>query len=83
MEKKKPPRSMRERRATYGPKTSPDIREIRAALGDLVVELDTSKFPAQFRPSKGLRGREALRKSLPRLKPPLSVTIIEERAERL
>jgi hypothetical protein len=80
-EKRKPSRKVRERRAAYSPKSSPSTQDVLAALGDLVMELDVGKFPPQFRPWKGLRGREALRKSLPRLTPPLSATIIEERAE--
>jgi hypothetical protein len=81
MADKKRSRKIEEQRATYIPKASPTAQNIRAALGDLVVELDTARLLRQL----GLKGqpldREALR-AAPVLSPPLSVTIIEEREEQ-
>lgn len=57
---------------------------IQVALADLLVVLDKSQLPAQFRPKRKLTDREAsfFFKSLPRLTPPLSVTVRQERAEQ-
>jgi hypothetical protein len=59
-----------------------ELRHIRMALGDLVVELDASELPPELRPSDDLPDRDAYRESLPRLDPPLSRTIIEGREDR-
>ena len=82
MEKKKPSRSMRERRATYEPKSSLAMREIRAALGDLVIEVDTGQLLRQLRLQGKPPDRQAFLASLPKLFPPLSTTVIEEREEQ-
>ena len=82
MTEKKPSRRVRERRVTYEPKTSPTMREIRAALGDLVIEVDTSRLLRQLRLQGKLPDREAFLTSLPKLSPPLSATVIEEREEQ-
>lgn len=59
-----------------------EMKHIRAALGDLVVDLDVNRFPLHLRPSDALPDRDTYRRSLPRLTPPLSATIIEDRADR-
>jgi len=58
------------------------VRRVRAALGDLVIELDLDRFPPELRPGPDLPGRDALRARLPRLDPPMSRTIIEDREDR-
>ncbi len=59
------------------------VRHIRTILGDLVVEIDPSQFPPEVRPRPGLPKREELMKLLPRLNPPLSATLAEEREDRI
>lgn len=59
------------------------LRHIRMALGDLVVELDESQLPPELRPSEDLPDTDALRESMPRLDPPLSATIIADREDRV
>lgn len=58
------------------------VQHVRTALGDLTVELDPEGFPAHLRPAAGLPDREAFMRSLPRLDPPLSATIIADRDDR-
>jgi hypothetical protein len=58
------------------------VRHIRAALGDLTVDWDDSGLPAELRPSVRSLDPNAFLVSLPRLTPPLSATIIEERDDR-
>jgi len=82
MEKQKPSRRVRERRAAYSPRTSPNIEEIRAALGDLVVKVDSSRVLRRLRMQGKLPDREAFFASLPKLSPPLSATVREEREEQ-
>ena len=57
-------------------------RRIRMALGDLVVEFDESDLPPELRPGDDLPDRDAFRESLPRLDPPISRAIIEDREDR-
>ena len=56
-------------------------RYIRRALGDLAIELDTSILPLGLRPSEELPDPDALRQRMPDLTPPLSATIIADRAD--
>jgi hypothetical protein len=58
------------------------VRYIRVALGDLTVEWDDSGLPSELRPSARPLDRDAFLRSLPRLTPPLSATIVEERDDR-
>ena len=59
------------------------VRHIRAALGDLVVELDDTVMPEQLKVNGEILDREAFLHSLPVFRPTLSATIIGERAERV
>lgn len=67
------------------PELSPrelERRRMREALGDLLAPpLDLSKWPERLRPKPGMPDRDTLRRSMPRLEPPLSQTIREERDE--
>ena len=61
------------------------VRHIRTALGDLIVELDPEDFPAHVRPTATPIDREGFKgfmRSLPKLDPPLSATIIADREDR-
>jgi plasmid stability protein len=58
-------------------------RRIREALGDLVVDFHPEDFGALFHPLPDDFDREAFFQSLPRLDPPLSRTIIEDREDRI
>ena len=71
--------------------TSPDadqsplreqLQQVRAALGDLIVEIDVSRFLAELGLADTHSGEETLR-SLPSLDPPLSITVIEDREDRV
>ena len=55
------------------------VKQVRAALGPLALELD---IPPDLRPSAGQSDVTAYRRSLPRLNPPLSATIIADRDDR-
>jgi hypothetical protein len=59
------------------------VRYIREALGDLVVELDVASLPPQLRPNEDLPDSDALRETMPQLVPPLSATIVDDRQDRL
>jgi hypothetical protein len=59
-----------------------ELRHIRLALGDLLIELDESELPPELRPGDDLPDRDAYRESLPRLDPPLSRTIIDDREDQ-
>lgn len=52
---------------------------VRAALGDMVVEID----PRQFFPRVSASASPSRLEDLPRLDPPLSAIVVEERADRL
>jgi hypothetical protein len=58
------------------------VRHIRAALSELVVELDTSQLPPHLRPGNDLPDSAEFMQSLPKLDPPLSATIIADREDR-
>lgn len=58
------------------------VRLIRIALGDLVGDIDVSKFPQRLQPRRIDVYDEARLAYLPKLDPPLSATIIEEREEQ-
>jgi plasmid stability protein len=57
-------------------------RRIREALGDLVVDFRPEDFAPFFHPLPDDFDRDAFFNSLPRLDPPLSQTIIEDREDR-
>ncbi|TAK35404.1 MAG: toxin-antitoxin system HicB family antitoxin [Chloroflexota bacterium] len=57
-------------------------QSLRRALDDLVVELDATQYLQGICPVE-LPSREELVRTLPRLNPPLSATVIEERQERM
>ena len=59
------------------------VHNVRRALGDLAVEIDISHLPPNLRPSEDLPDTDTLRKSMPRLDPPLSATISADREDRL
>jgi len=58
------------------------VRLYRIALGDLVADIDVSKFPKRLRPGPLDLYDETRLAYLPKLDPPLSATIIEEREEQ-
>jgi len=58
------------------------VHHIRTALGGLAVELDSSQFPPHLRPGEDLPDRASFMRSLPRLNPPLSKTVIADREDR-
>lgn len=60
-----------------------EIVRLRESLKGYLVKLDFTQLPATLRPKAKRVDREALFRSLPRLDPPLSATIIEERREQL
>jgi hypothetical protein len=62
---------------------SEQVRRLRSVLGDLVVDIDVNQFPAAVRPNAQMPDRDDLFNSLPRLNPPLSATVIEEREDRI
>jgi hypothetical protein len=74
-------RKVSEQRAAYGPATSPTIDEVRAALGDLVIEVDASSLLRRLGIQGSLPDRETFFNSLPVLSPPVSTTVREERDE--
>ncbi len=55
--------------------------KIRAALADMIVEIDVDSYPEDLRPTEST-DREAVFRSLPPLDPPLSAAIIQEREEQ-
>ena len=57
------------------------VNHIRTALGDLAVELDTDQLPSHLRPGEDLPDRAVFARTLPKLSPPLSATIIADREE--
>lgn len=79
-------------RASLGP--SPDateaenplieqVRQIRRALGEMAVTLDTSHLAPDLQPRDDLPTADVLGRSMPELDPPLSATIIADREDRL
>jgi hypothetical protein len=57
-------------------------KRVRDAMGDLLAPpIDFNDWPEHLRPYPGMPDRDTLRRSLPRLDPPLSQTIREERDE--
>ncbi len=59
------------------------VRHIRTALGALAMELDTNGLPPHLRPGEDLPGVAAFMRSLPKLEPPLSATIADDREDRV
>lgn len=57
------------------------VRHLRTALSDIVVELDTDRLPPHLRPGEDLPDCTAFARSLPNLDPPLSATIVADREE--
>ena len=58
-------------------------RRIREALGDLVVEFTAEDLAPMLTHPLGSLDAEAIYNSMPRLDPPLSQTIIDEREDRV
>ena len=57
-------------------------QRIREAMGDLLAApIDFNNWPEHLRPTPDMPDRDALRDSMPKLDPPLSQTIREERDE--
>ena len=55
-------------------------RRMREAMGDLLAPpIDFDNWPERLRPTVDMLDRDTLRASMPRLDPPLSQTISEER----
>jgi hypothetical protein len=59
------------------------VQQVRRALGEAVVEVDVKQFPSQLRPPLDLPDTETLRQAMPQLAPPMSATIIADRADRI
>ncbi len=60
-----------------------EISRLRVVLADLIEDVDVTRFPESVRPSGSPVDREAFLASMPRLNPPISQTIIEEREDRI
>jgi hypothetical protein len=73
------------KRETAEPELTPleaERRRIREAMGDLLAPpIDFNNWPERLRPTPDMPDRDTLRKSMPKLDPPLSQTIREERDE--
>jgi hypothetical protein len=76
-------RNMRKKPLRERKSAASEVARLRVALEEMLVEVDFSELPQSIRPKAKRVDREALFRSLPRLKPPLSATIIEERSELL
>jgi uncharacterized protein (DUF1778 family) len=59
------------------------VQHVRWALGELAVEMETPRLPPDLRPSEDLPDTDTLRRSMPELVPPLSVTIRADREDRI
>lgn len=57
-----------------------ELRRVKAALG--AVEIDISTWKKRLGLAEVTPNREVLRESLPKLDPPLSRTVIEDREDR-
>ncbi|HYM16491.1 MAG TPA: hypothetical protein VEZ14_13120 [Dehalococcoidia bacterium] len=74
----------REKRVPVAPESTREAerRRIREALGDMLAPPpDLSQWPEHLRPTPDMPDRDTLRRSMPRLNPPLSQTIRDERDE--
>ena len=60
-----------------------EVRQARAALGDLVIELDGADAAAAMLPPAAVGPAEDAVASLPKLTPPLSETVSEGREDRV
>jgi hypothetical protein len=73
------------KRETVQPELTPheaELRRIREALGDMLAPpIDFSNWPEHLRPTPDMPDRDTLRGSMPKLSPPLSQTIREDRDE--
>jgi hypothetical protein len=58
-----------------------EVEKLRESLKDHLIQMDITRLPPALRPKAGRPDRDALFRLLPRLDPPLSTTIIEERRE--
>ena len=58
------------------------VKHLRLIMGDLVEEIDPDELPADISEVE-LQPIEEFRRALPVLDPPLSVTIAQEREDRL
>ena len=72
----------RERREPELDPREAERRRVREALGDMLAPpIDYNMLPEHLRPTPDTPDRDTLRRSLPRLDPPLSQTIRDERDE--
>ena len=72
----------RERRSTGGAGTS-ERERARTALAGMLTTIDPERYPAHLRPQAGLPAdRRAYLASLPRLDPPISQRVREDRDAR-
>ena len=73
------------KRETVEPELPPreaERRRIREALGDMLAPpINFNNWPEHLRPTLDMPDRDTLRASMPKLDPPLSQTIREERDE--
>jgi len=73
------------KRETVEPDLTPresERRRIGEALGDMLAPpIDFNNWPEHLRPTPDMPDRDTLRRSMPKLDPPLSQTIREERDE--
>ena len=66
-----------------GDSVTAQVQQIRRALGDLVIEMDTDFLPPGTRAREDLPDSDTLRQSMPTLHPPLSATVISDREDRV
>jgi hypothetical protein len=59
------------------------VRQIRSALGEIAIPLETSLLPPHLQPRDDLPTADMLRRSMPELVPPLSATITADHEDRL
>ena len=60
-----------------------EIRHVRLALGDLVIDTGMIELPYGRQPNEDLADTDTLRESMLPLAPPLSATIEDDREDRL
>lgn len=65
------------------PPREEEIRRLRKALSDSLESTDTDALPAEIRPLESPIDHAALRASMPKLDPPLSATVIDDRGDRV
>ena len=73
----------RHRRTDDAPVVHDDERRrLRAALKDMIVDVDLDAWPAHLRPTADMPDRDTLRRSLPRSNRPAWIDIREDRDGR-